>query len=340
MSDGVPCMSVIVPAYNAAHTIGECLEALQQQNVPHGTYEVIVVDDGSADETAAIAARHGATLLRQTNRGPAAARNLGVAVARGSTILFTDSDCAPAPDWIQEMIAPLRDPRLAGSKGVYRTRQKSLTARFVQIEYEERYDHTARHTFVDLVDTYAACYRRDVLLASGGFDTRFRYLEDQELSFRIAEAGHKMAFCPRAAVYHHHPESWRAYALKKARIGYWKAFVVRLHPGKAHRDSHTPANVKLQMLLAALSAALAMLAPRWELCTWLLVPMLGAFVLSATPFLAKAWHGDRVVALICLPALYLRAWSLGLGLAAGYASSLRRKGPLAASSGLGPRQAL
>ena len=340
MSDSVPSISVIVPAYNAADTIGECLEALRHQNVPRDTHEVIVVDDGSTDETAQIVARHGAIVLRQTNRGAAAARNLGLAAARGSVLLFTDSDCAPAADWIQEMIAPLSDVQLAGTKGVYRTRQKSLTARFVQIEYEERYDHTARHTYLDLVDTYAACYRRDALLASGGFDPRFRYLEDQELSFRMAEAGYKMAFCPRAAVYHRHPESWRAYAQKKARIGYWKTFVLRLHPGKAQRDSHTPASVKLQMLLAALSAPLAVLALRWELCAWLLAATLGAFLVSAMPFLAKAWHRDRVVTLICLPALYVRAWSLGLGLAAGYADRLLGRGPLAAASRSGSGQSL
>ena len=340
MSQVAVSVSVVIPAYNAAATLAECLTALNQQTLACSSYEVIVVDDGSGDGTDGIAAMHGAIVLRQRNRGAAAARNAGIVAARADIILFTDSDCAPATDWIEQMLAPLRNPCIAGSKGVYRTRQRSLAARFIQIEYEDRYDHTLRCEYVDLVDTYAACYRRDALLAGGGFDPRFRRLQDQELSFRMAEAGYKMAFCPRAAVYHHHPESWRAYAQKKARIGYWKTFVLRLHPGKAQRDSHTPASVKLQMLLAALSAPLAVLALRWELCAWLLAATLGAFLVSAMPFLAKAWHRDRVVTLICLPALYVRAWSLGLGLAAGHADRLLGRGPLAAASRSGSGQSL
>jgi len=336
MRDSVQSISVIVPAYNAEHTIKECVEALLCQSTPPSVYEVIVVDDGSTDDTGRIAARLGATVLHQANRGPAAARNLGLKKARGGVILFTDADCAPSADWVQQMIAPLSDPQIAGSKGIYRTRQRSLTARFVQVEYEDRYDYTAQQPFVDLVDTHAACYRRGALLASGGFDARFRYCEDQELSFRMAEAGYKMAFCPRAAVYHHHPDSWRMYARKKARIGYWKAFVLRLHPGKAQHDSHTPENVKLQMLLAALSAPLAVSALRSELSACLLAATLIAFLLSAAPFLLKVWRVDRIVALISLPALYLRAWSLGLGLVAGYLHRLLGRGPLSPRSRTGP----
>jgi cellulose synthase/poly-beta-1,6-N-acetylglucosamine synthase-like glycosyltransferase len=250
-------------------------------------------------------------------------------------ILFTDADCAPAPDWIREMTAPLDDAQIAGSKGVYRTRQRSLAARFIQIEYEDRYDHTARHKYVDFVDTYAAAYRRDILLNSGGFDTSFPFasVEDQELSFRLARAGHRMVFSPRAAVYHRHPESWLKYAQRKYKIGYWKTLVLRLHPSKVWRDSHTTWQLKAQMMLAALSAPLAVLSPLARPFLWLLLLDLGAFVATAIPFLIKAWRRDRVLFLLALPVLYVRAWSLGLGLVAGYASALFRRGPLSGTPG-------
>jgi cellulose synthase/poly-beta-1,6-N-acetylglucosamine synthase-like glycosyltransferase len=324
--------SVVIPAYNASRTIGECLIALAAQTVPQSAYEVIVVDDGSSDDTAAIAERHGAQVLRQANSGPAAARNRGIAAARGEVILFTDADCAPAPDWIEQMLAPLADPQITGSKGVYRTRQRSLAARFIQIEYEERYDHTAKHTYIDFIDTYAAAYRRDALLASGGFSTRFPFasVEDQELSFRLARAGHKMLFNPRAVVYHQHPESWVHYARRKFKIGYWKTLVLRWHPDKAWRDSHTPSSLKVQLVLAALSAPLAVVSVLARPAVWWLALDLATFAASAVPFVVKAWRRDRPLAWLSVPALYVRAWALGLGLVGGYVALLLRRGPLAA----------
>jgi len=295
------------------------MAALDRQSIPRTEYEVIVVDDGSTDATADIAARHGALVLKQPNSGPAVARNKGIAAARGAIVLFTDADCAPAADWIQQMIAPLVDSRISGVKGAYRTRQANLAARFIQIEYEDRYDYTACSEYVDFVDTYAAGYLRDALLDSGGFDTHFPFasVEDQELSFRLAEAGHKMVFNPQAIVYHRHPESWRRYAQRKYKIGYWKTLVLRLHPSKVWRDTHTPWSLKLQMVLAAVSAPLALLSLWAQACLWLLGVAVGVFVVSAIPFLVKAWRRDRPIAWLSLPVLFLRAWSLGLGLVAG-----------------------
>jgi hypothetical protein len=140
-----------------------------------------------------------------------------------------------------------------------------------------------------------------------------------------------MVFNPRAIVYHRHPESWRRYAQRKYKIGYWKTLVLRLHPTKAWSDSHTPWDLKVQMLLVALSTPLTLLCllGRWYL--GLLACTLGAFVVSALPFAAKAWRRDRPVAVLSLPVLYLRAWALGLGLVAGFVSALFRRGPLAAT---------
>ena len=98
--------SVIVPVYNGAATLGGCLRALAQQTLPRAWYEVIVVDDGSADESAAIAAREGVCVLRQEHAGAAAARNRGACAARADILLFTDADCEPQQDWIEAMLAP------------------------------------------------------------------------------------------------------------------------------------------------------------------------------------------------------------------------------------------
>jgi GT2 family glycosyltransferase len=145
------------------------------------------------------------TVIHQEHAGAAAARNRGARQARGQVFLFTDADCEPAHDWIEQMLAPLADPEVMGVKGLYRTRQRSAVARFAQAEYEEKYDRQKRVEQIDFVDTYAAAYRRGVFGAHGGFDPEFLLDEDQEFSFRLARAGCKLVFNPAAVVYHQHP---------------------------------------------------------------------------------------------------------------------------------------
>src|SRR5437867_843258 len=121
-----PAISVIVPAFNAARTIADCVRALQRQTVCSDQYEIIVVDDGSTDDTAQVAEVAGAQVIRQQNQGPAAARNTGVAAARGELVLFTDADCVPSNDWVAQMVSPFRCCRADGVKGTYRTHQRQL----------------------------------------------------------------------------------------------------------------------------------------------------------------------------------------------------------------------
>ena len=97
--------SVIIPAYNAEKSIESCLTALHNQTGLEKRPEIIVVDDGSTDDTSLIVKKHeGVVLIQQKNAGPGAARNAGVQAARGRFLLFTDSDCTPAQNWVAEMI--------------------------------------------------------------------------------------------------------------------------------------------------------------------------------------------------------------------------------------------
>jgi lipopolysaccharide/colanic/teichoic acid biosynthesis glycosyltransferase/GT2 family glycosyltransferase len=313
-------ISIVVPAYNAADTLGICLCALNQQTVPREQYEVIVVDDGSTDGTASIAEVAGARVIRQTNRGTAAARNAGVEAARGALILFTDADCEPAPDWIERMAEALRDPGVVGAKGVYRTRQQELVAHFVQLEYEDKYTRLVGQERIDFIDTYSAAYRRDVLRANDGFDEVFPFLEDQELSFRIAQRGYKLVFQPHAAVFHRHADTVAQYFRKKFIIGFWKAQVARRYPEKTFRDSHTPPVMKVQIALIGLSGLL--LVGTWLNPTfgWAAFAVFLAMLATTTPFSLRALRRDPAVGLAAPGLLTMRALALGLGYAWGSVS--------------------
>ena len=206
-------ISVIIPAYNAEETIGRCLQALENQSIDKSLYEVIVVDDGSEDNTADIARGFNCKVVSQKQGGPAKARNSGVYQSTGDIILFTDSDCEPDKNWIEEMVKPFDNPEIIGVKGIYKTKQESTVARFIQIQFEERYKKLSKQDNIDFVDTYSAGFRKKTFLNVGGFDPNFPVAsnEDVDLSYKMALTGKKMVFNPKAIVYHSHLDDWKEY---------------------------------------------------------------------------------------------------------------------------------
>lgn len=311
-------ISIIIPAHNAAQTLAHCLNCLQQQiNVPDA-YEIIVVDDGSTDDTAVIAQNAQVELHQLPQKsGAAAARNVGIKAAKGDIVCFTDADCLPHPNWLAEMIRPFANPDIVGCKGIYESQQPELVARFVQIEYEDKYDLLRQEPFIDFIDTYSAAFRTAALRQYRGFDERIFYVEDQELSFRLAAQAYKMVFQPSAVVGHFHSNTLWKYVRKKFMIGYWKSQIIRRFPERAVKDSHTPQILKVQIILVALILSTLFFS-------LLFPPLLPAsailgllFIGTTLSFIRKAWPKDQTVALCSPFLLFVRALGLGFGTAVG-----------------------
>ncbi|MBZ0305035.1 MAG: glycosyltransferase [Anaerolineae bacterium] len=310
--------SVIIPAYNAEHTLAGCLSALASQSIP--PFEIIVVDDASHDNTFHIAEAAGVQVVRlEKNRGPAAARNAGVARSTGDILCFTDADCEPDNHWLAALISPFaKDKTIAGTKGVYRLKTSHLIARFVQLEYESRYQRMRQFEQIDFVDTYSAAYRRDIFEAAGGFDESLPVDEDQDLSFRLAAVGAKLIFVPDASVAHHHVTTLWAYARRKYRIAFWKMYLLRHMPAKAVQDSHTPPTLKLQIVLSALmglSLAASIFSSFFMLLFGLFITL---FFISAIMFIMLVLRKDAPVLLIFPLMLFIRAYALGIGMLVGF----------------------
>jgi GT2 family glycosyltransferase len=313
---------VIVPVYNGAATIASCVESLLAQTINAHVVEIIAVDDGSRDATLSILSQYkDVRVVRQVkNMGPAAARNQGARKATGEIILFTDADCVPGEDWVQEMASSFEgDSAIAGVKGVYRTKQRDLTARFVQLEFEFKYERMKQRETIAFIDTYSAGYRRDVFLESGGFDTGFPMAstEDIELSFRLASKGHRLVFNPRAYVYHQHPVSWIQYMKRKFKYAYWGAVVMRRYPHRTVSDSYTPVTQKVQLLLVpagVMALGLAFLLPA---CAWIAVAVWAGVGLSMIPFAVLSLGKDRTATLASPIFLVPRAFVQACAILAG-----------------------
>jgi glycosyltransferase involved in cell wall biosynthesis len=314
-----PQYSVVVPTYNESETIERCVKSLLDQTMPPESYEVLVVDDGSTDDTARIVKRYPVRYYFQANQGAASARNLGAAHARGDIVLFTDADCEVSRNWIEEMVKPFSDMEIAGVKGFYRTSQKKLMARLVQKEYESKYRYLLKSKYIDFVDTYSAAYRKEIFLKSGGFDTQFRTAsaEDCDLSYLLSSQGYKMVASARAVVSHMHPDSLKRYLKTKFRNASWRVLAYRKNRQKILKDSHTPVVLKLQMLLLFVILVLSGLHLFTRIPVALTLTAAALFISSTIPFAFRNISSDWQVAVFSPLLAILRTTAYLCGLGAG-----------------------
>ncbi len=185
----MPLVSIIMPAYNSREFIGEALDSIAGQTI--SDYEVIVIDDGSTDNTAQIAIEHpiGVNLIKQTNRGPAAARNLGVSDSTGKFVAFLDADDLWKPTKLEKQLALFKaDPEL----GMVFTENSLFDARGTfrdNLRKKELLMHgeIARNILLhSRVATPTVMVRRDVLDVVGLFEEQLTHAEDDNLWIRIA----------------------------------------------------------------------------------------------------------------------------------------------------------
>ena len=207
-----PAVSVIVPTYNRSASLRRLLDALARCDVPEGGFEVIVVDDGSSDDTQAVVDEAGVPVryVRQENAGPAAARNRGWRLSRSPIVAFTDDDTVPDRRWLVDVTAELgAHPDLSGLGGTVRPLHRGFLADFVQLE--RLVGHGADERGVRFLVTANAAYRTDVLRRVGGFDEGFARPagEDTDLSFRVRHGGGRLGVTALAAVLHDHRTSLR-----------------------------------------------------------------------------------------------------------------------------------
>jgi hypothetical protein len=221
----VPAVSVIVPARDAATTIGRTLGALGRQEGA-APFEVIVVDNGSLDETAAIAESAGARVVRRARgEGPGAARNAGVGVARGAILAFTDADCQPAPGWLAAGVSALGSAELV--QGAVVADPQAELGPF------DRTVVVGRAT--GLFEAASLFVERAAFERCGGFPAGLEapgeapFGEDALFGWTVRRSGAAVAFCRAAVVAHAVTRRGMvAFARERTRLGLFPALVARI----------------------------------------------------------------------------------------------------------------
>jgi GT2 family glycosyltransferase len=227
-----PRVSVVVCSYNGGRTLDQCVRSLLALDYPD--YEVIVVDDGSTDDTRAILERYPAVrAIHQPNRGLSTARNAGLRAATGSIIAYTDSDCFADPDWLSHLVYQFERTNAAAVGGPNLSPEDGRVAACVaaapgQPTHVLESDQVAEH-----IPGCNMAFRREALEAINGFDPQYRKAgDDVDLCWRLQQAGHWIAFAPGAFVWHHRRHTPRAYLRQQSGYGEAEALLRFKHPDK------------------------------------------------------------------------------------------------------------
>ena len=236
-------VSVVIPTFNRLEVLAEVLHALEfQQGAP--PFEVVVVDDGSSDGTSAWLRSRTFNLplrvLSQENRGPAAARNTGVAVAQGQWVAFLGDDTVPSPGWLAAHREAHRrhgdDLHVAvlGYTGWHSRMRLNPFLRYINehgLQFGYALIDDPEDVPFNFFYTSNISLSRDILLAEP-FDLRFPYAawEDIEVAYRMKKRGLRMVYEKSATVAHDHPTDLGRFAARQERAGFCAVVFYRLHP--------------------------------------------------------------------------------------------------------------
>ncbi len=324
-----PALSVVIPVYNGGRDFERCLRGLRATIGPE--FELIVVDDGSTDGSAELAAAFGARVLRNaTAQGPASARNEGARAASAEVVFFLDADVIVHPDTLEKAFSRFEAlPSLTALFGSYddEPQARGLVSQFRNLLHH--FTHQQGRFDADIRDartfwTGCGAIRRSAFLTAGGFDPRLYArpaIEDIELGYRLTQAGGRIVIA--RDVLGTHMKRWSLRSVVKTDI--FQRGVPWMLLLKRSGVSETDLNVRPGQKVCVAATALAGFS---AVCAWFIPPLLT--VVAAAPgiivalnwpfyrFLSRKRGTGFAAASIPLHLVYFACCGLSVAIALGY----------------------
>lgn len=211
-SAAVPLVSIVVPVRNGADCISDCVASVLAAPYPRDRREVLVVDNDSEDGTAGVVKRHPVTYLYEADIGPSSARNRGVGASSGDIVAFLDADCVVTKGWLQELVAPFADPDVWGVAGEILSHPPETRAQRYMAARKVRWQQPAMESrWWPFAVTANVAFRRATFDRVGYFDPLLIRAQDKDFGRRFLSAGLRMAYSPRALVFHRHRATTRGF---------------------------------------------------------------------------------------------------------------------------------
>ena len=194
---------MIVPVRNGESAIAGCLDAILATDYPPDRREILVVDNGSTDETAALIKPRPVRYLHEPKRGVSNARNRGIADSTGEILAFVDADCLVEPQWLTELVRPFEDPEVGSVGGDLQHVPSTTPAERQAARLLGNWQRFAFNSNPAYPITANAAYRREVIERIGPFDPHMTRAQDVELGLRFQErSGRRLAYAENATARH------------------------------------------------------------------------------------------------------------------------------------------
>ena len=305
-------VSFVVPVHNGAAHLAETIASIADQRDGR-PMEIIVVEDASRDGSAALlkalARLYPLIVVAGPGRGAAAAINAGVRLASYPIVCQVDQDVVLDRGWLTSVGAAFDDPAVAAAQGHYTSdRRSSFFARVMGLDLALRYTRIGKHP--DHVCTGNTAYRAAALDAVGLLDESLGYGYDNDLSYRLQEAGYRLVFCPDARSRHQWREGLRGYLAQQYGFGYGRLDVLARHPRRYAGDAVSPAGMMGHPFVAAvascfLAAAIVLPAPYSPALAAAGAMLFAVLFLERTIAGVRAWRQFEDPAALSFPFVHL-----------------------------------